>query len=292
MVNSQLKFGGVIYCTELNWYTHFFKYILLVKVEDLDKFLQVVFFVAKLPLWNLRFGVQEAANSRELWLRRRLSRQGQQGNGLYVNKSITTVDCCHFHTTIRSAQAVSSPRQKKTCKSAWRGQMMCMHRSIELLYFYSCIELSYIYIISYTYFYKITIPKKTHTKNTCVFPIYAIYIYINLLILCVCVCVCVKTRGSIQKFLGHRLHPHLGSEKKWILWMAIFEICRNRKPVEVGSWNPIIYMGWKYIPGGWPWDFWLPSTEGHLTEVHLTGFFTNESQVASIVSSKTLNLVI
>ena len=35
---------------------------------------------AKLPFWNLRFGVQEAANSRELWLRRRLSRQGQQGN--------------------------------------------------------------------------------------------------------------------------------------------------------------------------------------------------------------------
>ena len=33
-----------------------------------------------------------------------------------------------------------------------------------------------------------------------------------------------------------------------------------RKPVEVGSFFPIIYKVFSTIPGGWPWDFWLPST--------------------------------
>ena len=29
-----------------------------------------------------------------------------------------------------------------------------------------------------------------------------------------------------------------------------------RSPVEVGSWNPIIYRVFLHPNGGWPWDFW------------------------------------
>ena len=44
--------------------------------------------------------------------------------------------------------------------------------------------------------------------------------------------------------------------------MILFMVQKSgiRKPVEVGSWNPIIYRVLCTIPGGWPWDFWLPST--------------------------------